>query len=251
MFLPAFTRLSSAAMQQESLVWYRREDHAGLPRRLLACLVDAAILIAVLSAPGVIVTAMHQQTITAPAPNQRSAGRGTLAVFGLVVLLMIATPYNVFLRGTRGGTVGYRVAGVRLVDMSGGIPARATVLRRYLLSILIPIVFYVLLSAAFAARDQPMTTNAPPRPTAGQSVGGVIFLAIFMALLLGNYWMVIRDPRRQALHDKWSRTWVIRRSAVPAGVGRPIERAWVLGPLVLGYWDVEPLEQTQAATTAG
>ena len=231
------------------LVWYRHDDYAGIGRRLVACLIDAAIMLAVLATPGFFVSRMH----LAPNAGQEAhpVGRGTLAVFGLALTLLIATPYHLVLRRTRGGTIGYRLAGIRLTTMMDTIPEWGTLARRFALSIILPLAFYAVVSAGMAAQSQPTGQRARPPASMGQAIGSTIMAAIIFAIVFGNYWIVIRDPRRQALHDKWSRTWVARKAARPAGIGRPIERAWILGPLVLPYWDVEPIESAEAAAVAG
>src|SRR5262249_49970773 len=136
-------------MDEAMFVWYRREDYAGIGRRLIACMIDAAIMLAILATPGVFVSRMH----LAPNAAQEAhpIGRGALAVFGLVVTLAVATPYHLILRRTRGGTIGYRLAGIRLTTMMDTIPEWATLARRFALSIILPLAFYAVVSAGMAA----------------------------------------------------------------------------------------------------
>jgi len=234
-------------MDADKLVWFQREDHAGLVRRLLACLIDAAIIMAVLATPGILLQRMHADGEQASAA--RTVGASVVMLFGLFVSLLVAAPYHLLLRRTRGGTIGYRLTGVRLVTMTNAIPSWPTLFRRFALSLIIPLLLYALMTPILVARDQIDTPKHKQAATPGQTVGGAIMFSIFFVIIFGNYWMIIRDPRRQALHDKWSRTWVVRSSARPAGSGTPIERAWIFGPLVLSYWDVDPAPEEATVAT--
>lgn len=234
-------------MNADTLVWFRREDHAGLVRRLLACLIDAAIIMAVLATPGILLQKMHADGEQASAA--RTVGASAVMLFGLFVSLLVAAPYHLLLRRTRGGTIGYRLTGVRLITMADAIPSWATLVRRFALSLIIPLLLYALMTPVLVARGQIDTPKHKQTSTPGQTIGGAIMFSIFFVIIFGNYWMIIRDPHRQALHDKWSRTWVVRSGARPAGTGTPIERAWILGPFVLGYWDVDPVEEVANIAT--
>ena len=231
-------------MNADTLVWFRHEDHAGLVRRLVACLIDAGLLLAISSVPPWIAQSTRHgstPTTTAPVPVSGVA----VAILALVLVVIMTAAYHLPLRRTRGGTIGYRLAGQRLVNMAGQTPRWGTLVRRFALSLIFPLLLYALLIApVLALRGESSTTSHRTASTPGQMIGGAIATTIVLLIALGNYWMIIRDPRRQALHDKWSRTWVVRSEARPAGSGVAIERAWILGPLVLGYWDVEPAEIT-------
>ncbi len=235
-------------MNADTFVWFRREDHAGLVRRLLACLIDAAIITAVLMTP--LILLQKEQSGGEQTTAARTVGASVVMLFGLFVSLLVAAPYHLLLRRTRRGTIGYRLTGVRLVTMTDAIPSWLTLVRRLALSLVFPLVLYALLTAVLAARGQIDTPKHKQVSPPGQTVGSAIMFSIFSVIIFGNYWMIIRDPRRQALHDKWSRTWVVRSSARPAGVGTPIERAWILGPLVLSYWDVDPAPEPATVATA-
>lgn len=235
-------------MNADPLVWFRYQDHAGIVRRLSACIIDAAIILGVLATPGILIQKMHLDSQEPTAA--RTVGATAVMLFGLLVSLLVAAPYHLFLRRTRGGTIGYRLAGVRLVTMTDVIPSWSTLIRRFALSLIIPLMLYALMTPVLAARGQLDAPRHKQASTPGQSVVGAIMFSIFFVIIFGNYWMIIRDPRRQALHDKWSRTWVVRSNARPAGAGSPIERAWVFGPLVLSYWDVEPSSEPAPVATA-
>lgn len=55
------------------------------------------------------------------------------------------------------------------------------------------------------------------------------------------YLLCSQDPRRQALHDQWSGTWVVRARARPAGPGSVTYHSKLVGPWMLTYINVEPV----------
>jgi uncharacterized RDD family membrane protein YckC len=108
--------------------------------------------------------------------------------------------YHVVPRRLGVGTLGYLVAGVRIVDGFGHAPGWKQLFKRFVL--------------------------------------GVPFVGFFgMA-----YLTCAQNPRRQAFHDRWSGTWVVRRSAVSEGPAKPAYQTKLLGPVLLTYLDLEPLE---------
>ncbi len=88
--------------------------------------------------------------------------------------------------------------------------------------------------------------GAPPE---WRALAGRFLLAVPMALLfLAGYWRILRDRRRQAVHDRWAGTWVVKSGASPAGGAQPVLRSTLVGSMVLTWWDVEPVETVAAAT---
>ncbi len=55
-----------------------------------------------------------------------------------------------------------------------------------------------------------------------------------------SYFVCRRDPKRQATHDQWAGTWVVRRRAKPAGAADVTYQTKFFGTLALTYMDVEP-----------
>ena len=106
--------------------------------------------------------------------------------------------YHVLARTTRGGTMGYRLAGIRWIDKTGRTPGIKTALRRFL-------------------------------------------IAMPSCLMIGaGYLLCFKTPRRQAVHDRWSGTWLVRRRAEPAGPALSTYNTKLFGTFVLTYTDVEP-----------
>jgi uncharacterized RDD family membrane protein YckC len=145
-------------------VWFRRDDYAGLFRRLAIDILDGLIV-------------------------------GCLC-FGLLLVVRDSVPYRVLFAGwvgilfcyfvllkrSRFGTVGYRLFGAKIVDMWGRVPGL-----------------------------WPLTLR--------------MFFLVFGPL---NYLMDIlwlsSDAHRQALRDKFTQTYVVRKNAQPAGTGKLIYR---------------------------
>src|SRR5262249_52952923 len=89
-------------------VYYRREDYAGMARRLIIDLVDVPV--AVMLPAAVVVAA------STLAPN--------LATPGIILLLGTAVwfSYFVLLKRSNIRTAGYRLAGARIVNLQGERP---------------------------------------------------------------------------------------------------------------------------------
>lgn len=62
-----------------------------------------------------------------------------------------------------------------------------------------------------------------------------------------SYFVCRRDPKRQATHDQWAGTWVVRRRAEPAGPAAVTYQTRFFGTLALTYIDVEPAAPPVAA----
>lgn len=191
-------------------VIFARSDYASLRRRIAAALVDIGVVFAIL----IVLSTVAMWLVVPPevwkAPKspqrQRSISRhmrpinaqllgGWMALCGL---------YHVGLRRTRGGTLGYRLARVRIVDARGETPPWRALGKRFLL-------------------------GTPTVPFFGIS-----------------YLLCRQNPKRQAFHDQWSGTWVVRRNASPAGPARRSYRTKLFGTYMLTYVDLEPAEPEQA-----
>jgi uncharacterized RDD family membrane protein YckC len=55
-----------------------------------------------------------------------------------------------------------------------------------------------------------------------------------------GYVLCFKTPRRQAIHDRWSGTWLVRRRAEPIGPALSTYHTKLFGTFILTYTDVEP-----------
>jgi uncharacterized RDD family membrane protein YckC len=108
-------------------VYYRREDYAGLPRRLLIDLIDVpvAIVLAVL-----VIHAVH-----AVAPALQDSPVPLLLWAG------VWFAYFVLLKRSAFRTLGYKAAGARIVDLAGGRPGIFSLVARLVFAFLGPLNF--------------------------------------------------------------------------------------------------------------
>ncbi|GJQ27397.1 MAG: hypothetical protein HBSAPP02_24290 [Phycisphaerae bacterium] len=185
-------------------VLFAPTDYANLSRRLIALLIDLALVIVgvsgISSAVAARVVPPDVWRITHRAERQRRMNEAMRPVqlpttLGCVAFAMI---YHVLGRTLHGGTVGYRLAGVRLVDAAGRTPPLRVLFKRFL-------------------------------------------MAVPFTLLLGaSYFSVGRSPRRQTTHDQWSGTWVVRKTAQPIGPAKPAYQTKLLGTMLFTWLDLEP-----------
>lgn len=148
---------------EQRVVYYSDRDYLGVMRRLLIDAVDAFVAVAgslALSAIG-----------ASLAPYQYSP------LITLTTFTGVFIAYFVVLKGSRFRTLGYVLAGARIVSLSGEPPSYTAFLGRLAFAVLGPVNF------------------------------------VFDLLWVSS------DPRRQALRDKFAHTYVVRKSAVPAGTG--------------------------------
>lgn len=224
-------------MESIELVWFNPQDYASLGRRLAACIIDnLVIVLAFFVIPWLITKSMATAATSQPAHKTVPAG---LMIGAAIFWAIIAIPYHIGMRRTRGGTIGYRLMGIRLINMHNSVPDTGVLFKRLLLSLIFPGAFFLLIAFSTATTGARPPTHSQPAASTGQSIMNMVMFAIVVIIVFGNYWSITRSPRRQAQHDRFTGTWAIRSRAQPAGVGAPIERAWILGPVVLAYWDVD------------
>ena len=101
-----------------SVVYYRPEDHAGVIRRLVIDFVDTAVAVTI----SVVLSSLVPVPIAWP-----------------VVWLL----YFVALKGSRFRTLGYVLAGTRIVNYSGQRPGYLTLLGRLAFAVLGPVNFLI------------------------------------------------------------------------------------------------------------
>jgi uncharacterized RDD family membrane protein YckC len=78
-------------------------------------------------------------------------------------------------------------------------------------------------------------------------------IAVPVTLFFGlSYLDCFRNPRRQATHDKWSGTWVVRCRAKPAGPAITSYHPKLLGTFLVTHIDLDPVtrESPVVATNA-
>jgi uncharacterized RDD family membrane protein YckC len=146
---------------------------ASFPRRLIAALVDAVVVLAVASA----VTAGAALALGVPLPRLKELGpdlllagildRNPMAVGAAGLFLGIGALYHIYLGGITGQTLGKRLMGLRVIGLRGTAPG---------------------------------------------ALGGILrFLTLMLSVLpagLGWLWCLF-DRERRALHDHLAGTYVI------------------------------------------
>lgn len=191
-------------------VYFVAGDYAHPRRRIGACLIDFVVLVLLVSAIAALAqyivvpadvlkqprtTEAQKQEVQKQINKHMKPVQVPVALISFVVLPMT---YHIGLRRLRGGTIGYRLTGVRVVDKKGNMPSWRVLLRRFL-------------------------------------------IALPSVLPLGaGYFRSFGDPKRQAVHDQWSGTWVIRKRATPAGPAITAYQTKLFGTFPMTYIDVEP-----------
>ena len=191
-------------LQGSTPLLFHPSDYASLTRRLIACILDLVILLGALSmattAVGMLVVPRELYKITNRAERQKQIDP-YLKPYRAPVTAMwfVGIPaYHIFLRRLRGGTPGYRIAGIRIVDAYALPPVTPVLIKRFLIAF--PFVLFFGLS----------------------------------------YFPVPKHPRRQAGHDQWSGTWLVRKHAHPTGPAQIAYQTKLLGTWLIKYPDLEP-----------
>ncbi|MBK8271262.1 MAG: RDD family protein [Planctomycetes bacterium] len=136
--------------------------------------------------------------------------RQSLTAVGVIILA-----YHVLLRTSRAGTLGYRIAGIRLISEFGQPPDLRLAGRRFLLAV----------------------------PFCG------CFALTYLTCRTNNH--------KQAAHDQWVGTWMVRSNAEPAGPAVVEYHQKLLGTFILRYKALAPApievspEAGVMASTAG
>jgi uncharacterized RDD family membrane protein YckC len=155
-------------MQDNTGLYFQREDYAAIWRRFLIDIIDLLTV-------GTLCIALFA-LLWRSIPNNVILGSWMAIFFG----------YFVILKKSRWGTLGYRVVGVRIVGLNGQSPSLWSLTVRMMFLFLGPFNY----------------------------VADLIWLS--------------GDPQRQALRDKFTQTYVVRKKAVPAGTGKVIHRQYFL-----------------------
>jgi uncharacterized RDD family membrane protein YckC len=131
-------------------VYFAPKDYAHPVRRLGALLIDLIFLVALLNA---ILLPIAYMVVPANIRSQRRTPEIQQEIDKYVrpiqkpvtlAWLVLCVAYHIPLRRTRGGTLGYRLMGIRLVDQSGRPPAMRQLARRFLIAI--PLTLFIGLS---------------------------------------------------------------------------------------------------------
>lgn len=213
---------SDSVEATQQVVYFHPRDYAGPVRRMISFIIDLLFIIFLLmfllagaaypfppdvkdrmnAAPDTATrNAIRQEYFAQPTIQKR---QGLTMRFWFFV----AVAYHIALRRTRGGTVGYRLTGMRLIDCHNQPPPLRVLVKRF-------------------------------------------FLATATTLPFGiSYFQCMKNPRRQAMHDRWCNTWMVRRDAVPAGPGMLVHQVQVLRSWAVRYFDVEPQGETPPAAPA-
>lgn len=200
----------TAGMADEpDAVYFAADDYAHFARRFGAFLVDFAFVIFLTMAA---LGAVSYRSL----PSDRLANETDPTVRQKLIAKQIkqtwrqarwpwlaaCVVYHLSMRRLRGGTLGYRVAGIRLVDNTGRAPSWRVLFKRF--------------GIAFA------------------------FAVFFFLPLVVSYLFCFKLPKRQSGHDFWSGTWLVRKRAQPAGPALTAYNHKLLGTWLLSYIDVEP-----------
>jgi len=196
----------------QQVVYFNAGDYAGPVRRMISFILDQLAILALLMgmmAGSVLPMPPDVKERLAAAQNKGEQDRVRQEYFALPAIkqrqvnslrfwFIAAVGYHIGLRRTRGGTLGNRLTGVRLIDCYNEPPPWRLLMKRFGLGIV--------LAGPFGA----------------------------------SYFLCLKDPKRQALHDRWCNTWMVRAGASPAGPGMVVHRMQLIGSWVVRYLDVEP-----------
>ena len=152
-------------------------EYAGRCMRLIAAIIDLIVLIVI----GAILNAAF---------GGDTEEVDTTASF---IWAIIVFGYFFLLTTTLGASLGKMALGLRVVDESGNKPAAGAVFKRE---------FVIRALGAFAA-----VVLGAIIGESGEEIGGLIGVVVFIIIAI----MVLFDERRQGLHDKVAKTFVVRK----------------------------------------
>lgn len=122
-------------------VYYRNEDYARVVRRVPSFVIDLAVLFVALMATATLAQAIYVPTDVVRMANSPEKKRliakhlQPVQVQFMLGWLAVGILYHMALRRTRGGTIGYRITGIRLVDATGRPPSWRTLVKRFLVAV--------------------------------------------------------------------------------------------------------------------
>ncbi len=202
---------------QPNTVYFAAHDYAPVTRRFGAFLTDLVVLCVlafVLVIPiGYLMLPNRVRSMPDSPQRQVLLSKYTKRAFAIGGLAG-GIAYHIVLRRLRGGTLGYRLLGIRLVNETGRPPSWRVLGKRFVLAALL----------------------ATP--------------CLFFLPLVASYLYALKHPKRQTGHDFWSGTWLVRKNARPAGPALTAYNSKLLGTLLLNYIDVEPYVTEHSPTTS-
>ncbi len=158
-------------MEAATGCYFRREDYATFWRRLLTDIIDGLIVAAICLLLAAVLWAFGQPRLF------------------LWCWAAVFFCYFVLLKRSTFGTLGFRLAGVRIVGLDGQRPSVCSLSLRLMFMVLGPLNY-----------------------------------------LLDLFWLP-SDQHRQALRDKFAQSYVVKRTAAPAGTAKVVHRYYE----ILGY----------------
>lgn len=157
--------------------------------RLLARLIDGAILGVVGGVLGTIISGIIVSALVSSDSYGVAGLFAGLAVIYIVIGLIYAG-YDFFLHSRNGQTVGKMVMKIRLVAADGSKPDQATLIKRALLYPGWVLVGGILLIVPI--------------------LGSILFFLLSIGSIVDSIFILTDTPLRRALHDKWTKTIVIK-----------------------------------------
>ena len=127
--------------EKTAAVLFDPADYAGLPKRLASWIIDLAVMIAILIGLGVIVEMKYVPADVIKMPPGPQRQREITKYFKPYQVPVLAAwfgsfaIYHILLRRSRGGTLGYRIMQLRLVDAQGDPPSWPALVRRFLIAV--------------------------------------------------------------------------------------------------------------------
>ncbi len=216
-------------------VIFSNDDYASCPRRVASCAVDLVVLALIFSGMQLWFAykyVPHDVRAMAPSPaRQRLFDKHLAPVAGQISLLSLGVVaiYIIPFRQLRGGGIGYRLLGLRLVDATGNPPSIGALFKR---AVIIGILMFIGLMPAGM-----ITALAKGMGPTAKSV--VMFAGVVLFMFMA-YRPCRTQARRQSVHDRWSGTWIIRNRAQSIGRADMKFHTVFLGTWPIRYIELEP-----------
>ncbi|HUN81678.1 MAG TPA: RDD family protein [Phycisphaerae bacterium] len=226
-------------------VIFQLDQYATFGQRVLAAVVDVGVILVLLATLYLAYMAIYvppdvKAMPTSPA-KQKLVDKYIAPHKGRIFLVSAAAFVIYFLPITAlpGGTLGYRISRIRLVDHRGLVPSWWQLGKRLLI---VGIVGFICFGLCTLPLGLVVSRGGTVHPfiQAGISLG-----AVFVAVML-LYRSCSTHERRQGFHDRWSGTWMVRKAAAPME-GIASYKTVLLGTFLLSHLDLEPVAAASAA----
>jgi len=162
--------------------------------RLVGRFIDGILFVVLYFILGAIFSAIFVSQIVYNPNTGEFTGGGLLVLAAVLPALiggLLYAGYDVFMHGRDGQTLGKKVMKTRLVAVNGGRPDQATIIKR---AAIFPGVYAIAGLLGFIS-----------------IFGGLLIWMLVSLFILADGIFVLTDSvRRQALHDKWSGTIVVK-----------------------------------------